>query len=132
MRLLTKISVHSKNIHKKAIAARSAAMAFCNFRVKEVMDDAIHKTYFGAFFCVTILFTLAACSLTTPSGNVSIQVLDESGQLASAVTVYAGNYPDERDPWSPEAGVTDEHLYSGEIEVGRKDIREGTVLTIVI
>lgn len=108
-------------------------------------------------FCAALLFTLAACSLTTPSGSVTIQVLDESGQPLSAVTVYAGNYPDGREPWPPEAGVTDnagkveftpvsygaqpvcvydaltdEYLYSGEIEVGRKDIREGTVYTVTL
>lgn len=116
------------------------------------------KRILALLFCVTILFSLAACSLTTPSGSVTLQILDESGQPVSAVTVYAGNYPDGREPWPPpEAGVTDdagkveftptsygaqpvcvydaladEYLYSGEIEVGRKDIREGRVYTVTL
>lgn len=116
------------------------------------------KRIFAFVLCATILFSLAACSLTKPSGSVTIQVLDESGQPVSAVTVYAGNYPDGREPWPPpEAGVTDdagkveftpvsygaqpvcvydeltdEYLYSGEIEVGRKDIRNGTVYTVTL
>lgn len=116
------------------------------------------KRIFAFVLCATILFSLAACSLTTPSGSVTIQILDNSGKPVSAVTVYAGNYPDGREPWPPpEAGVTDnagkveftpvsygaqpvcvyaeltdEYLYSGEIEVGRKDIREGRVYTLTL
>lgn len=116
------------------------------------------KRILPLLFCVSILFSLAACSLTKPSGSVTLQVLDNSGQPVSAVTVYAGNYPDGREPWPPpEAGVTDdagkveftpvsygaqpvcvydeltdEYLYSGEIEVGRKDIRQGTVYTVTL
>lgn len=116
------------------------------------------KRILALFFCVSILFSLAACGLTKPSGSVTLQILDNSGQPVSAVTVYAGNYPDGREPWPPpEAGVTDdageveftpvsygaqpvcvydaltdEYLYSGEIEVGRKDIREGRVYSVTL
>ena len=116
------------------------------------------KRILALLLCAIFLLSLAACSLTKPSGSVTIQVLDEAGQPVSAVKVYTGNYPDGREPWPPpEAGTTDdagkvefspvsygaqpvcvydalaeEYLYSGQIEVGRKDIQNGTVYTVTV
>lgn len=72
------------------------------------------KRILALLLCAIFLLSLAACSLTKPSGSVTIQVLDEAGQPVSAVKVYAGNYPDGREPWPPpEAGTTDD---AGKVE----------------
>lgn len=105
---------------------------------------------------VVILIFFSACALTQPDGSVTLQVICEDGNPIANVTVYAGNYPDGREPWPPpEIGSTDAegkveftpvsfgtqpvciydaskgiYLYSGEIEVDRADIKEHKLYTI--
>lgn len=105
---------------------------------------------------IAVFFSFAACSLNTPDGSVTLQVINENGTPIADVTVYAGHYPDGREIWPPpEIGrtdaegkveftpvsfgtqpvcvydaYTDTYLYSGEIEVKRADIKEHRLYTI--